>query len=505
MIFLLLLLLWGSPINTLAEQGTVLLLVGGVNPRDWHKKPVGYYDRMEEKIAEIFDPNGIITCTLNANELNFNNNIRNLEYSTLNYLPNTGEIMLCGGLERAYRGQCLLLNNMKFGNHSKLTQPHPNLHHTAVVNEKLWLFGGDRMHEEEGYLIESLDGAIWSVEDAPRTPTAHDMNSCSVYTGDALILIGGAEYRNFYNFEGTPSANVSKLIPGSNKWESLAPLPSPREYHGCVYLPPSKGFPEGSILVAGGNTGRTCATCFTDSLIYDISKDIWIPAGEMEVSHSRGALVNVDGRILFAGGLAACVEKYCNENLCNKTNDSYGPLQYWCKKLKQFQRDDYCNNFYVVKEVDRESPMHYWCDQIGHTDRVDEFHLENLGTEKPTWTELNYKLKTNRDFAAAAAIPIEYWNNGRSCRIANPLPTPPPTTTVDCFDEDNDYPGLDINLASAKTTDRKENAEECQALCKTNKECNFFTWSSANKRCYLKSGKSRVNDETGAISGPKNC
>ena len=76
---------------------------------------------------------------------------------------------------------------------------------------------------------------------------------------------------------------------------------------------------------------------------------------------------------------------------------------------------------------------------------------------------------------------------------------------MSCLDVDKDYPGMDINLATANTTDLTNGARECQLLCRGNTECNFFTWSSTNRRCYLKSKKSGVSYEAGATSGPKHC
>ena len=124
--------------------------------------------------------------------------------------------------------QCRVINNMEFVPHSHLTQQHHTLHHTAVINGTVWLFGGVLFAPmREGYVIESLSGKKWSVQDAPRTPWEHNFDACSVFTGEALVLIGGY------------TKNVSKLIPGSSQWESLSPLPAPRENHGCVYLQPN--------------------------------------------------------------------------------------------------------------------------------------------------------------------------------------------------------------------------------------------------------------------------
>ena len=37
---------------------------------------------------------------------------------------------------------------------------------------------------------------------------------------------------------------------------------------------------------------------------------------------------------------------------------------------------------------------------------------------------------------------------------------------LDCFDPDTDTPGLDLNLATGRTSDRKDSAAECQLLCR---------------------------------------
>merc|ERR1719153_1951464 len=69
-------------------------------------------------------------------------------------------------------------------------------------------------------------------------------------------------------------------------------------------------------------------------------------------------------------------------------------------------------------------------------------------------------------------------------------------------EEGTDYPGLDLNLATGRTTDRKNSPAECQALCTANPKCNFFGWKAKSKECWMKTGISRRVPQEGTISGP---
>ena len=71
-----------------------------------------------------------------------------------------------------------------------------------------------------------------------------------------------------------------------------------------------------------------------------------------------------------------------------------------------------------------------------------------------------------------------------------------------CFlDEDIDYPGMDLNLATGSTSDRKKSALECRALCNETPLCKFFTWKADINECWIKDGISRKENQIGATSG----
>ena len=74
---------------------------------------------------------------------------------------------------------------------------------------------------------------------------------------------------------------------------------------------------------------------------------------------------------------------------------------------------------------------------------------------------------------------------------------------VSCVvDADTDYPGLDLNLGTGRTSDRRNSALECRALCNANQDCNYFGWKAQSRECWMKTGISRKVKESGTTSGP---
>ena len=76
-----------------------------------------------------------------------------------------------------------------------------------------------------------------------------------------------------------------------------------------------------------------------------------------------------------------------------------------------------------------------------------------------------------------------------------------------CFEEEVDYPAMDIGLVQYTVW----TAADCQILCQQNSECQYWTYQYP-ALCYLKRGKSGVIARvTGAFhnfpltSGPKYC
>merc|ERR1719206_756853 len=74
--------------------------------------------------------------------------------------------------------------------------------------------------------------------------------------------------------------------------------------------------------------------------------------------------------------------------------------------------------------------------------------------------------------------------------------------TDECFiDENTDYPGMDLNPETGRTTDRRDSALACRDLCNENKDCKYFGWKAHSRECWLKTGISKKVVQIGTTSG----
>ena len=75
---------------------------------------------------------------------------------------------------------------------------------------------------------------------------------------------------------------------------------------------------------------------------------------------------------------------------------------------------------------------------------------------------------------------------------------------------DTDFPGNDLNSNQndgdyAVGAGRRDSVSQCRALCQSRARCEFFTYKTASKECWLKTSNSSSAYQSGAISGPKFC
>ena len=83
---------------------------------------------------------------------------------------------------------------------------------------------------------------------------------------------------------------------------------------------------------------------------------------------------------------------------------------------------------------------------------------------------------------------------------------------TDCFDQNVDYRGNDLNKGYETLTDTPE---ECQQLCQDNEKCVEFTWVMPNvlegvlkgrgNECWMKYAKATRIAMQNVVSGPKTC
>ena len=79
---------------------------------------------------------------------------------------------------------------------------------------------------------------------------------------------------------------------------------------------------------------------------------------------------------------------------------------------------------------------------------------------------------------------------------------PKPKPKTDCFENDINYAGYDIDSPFTQ----KATAEECQAFCQEDSSCKFWTFNPSSRDCYRKTSKAgRIAVTDGDISGPRVC
>ena len=81
---------------------------------------------------------------------------------------------------------------------------------------------------------------------------------------------------------------------------------------------------------------------------------------------------------------------------------------------------------------------------------------------------------------------------------------------IACDEPDIDLYGNDVNSDPndkdyGYDSGRRDSASQCQSLCQSRKDCNFFTFKKGSKECWLKTSDFGRKFESGSISGPKFC
>ena len=83
-----------------------------------------------------------------------------------------------------------------------------------------------------------------------------------------------------------------------------------------------------------------------------------------------------------------------------------------------------------------------------------------------------------------------------------------------CFEENKNSIGNDIDVLLGTISDPIEDAEACQKLCQQRRECEYFvfakdfytaTLQGQRDVCWLKSSKSSLISYNGFVFGPKKC
>jgi N-acetylneuraminic acid mutarotase len=174
---------------------------------------------------------------------------------------------------------------------------------TAVLDGKIYVLGGWSTGSDNTWnSVQVYDPAADKWSDGPKLPVAINHEGAAV-VGGKLYVVGGflGPFR-----QREPTANVWEYDPATKKWESKAPLPSPR---GALVV----GAIGDLIYAAGGEQRRKFGekvpegaaapyVPLSDLSVYDPKTDTWkmLPPMKVARDHAMGGVIN--GKLVVVGG-----------------------------------------------------------------------------------------------------------------------------------------------------------------------------------------------------------
>jgi N-acetylneuraminic acid mutarotase len=164
---------------------------------------------------------------------------------------------------------------------------HPN---AGVVNDKIYVAGfymttGTTSTSSQVFEYSPADDE-WT-ERAPMPTDTGRAAGCVAVDSGFMYVFGGA-------IDGTSVAFASRFDPAMNMWETLPPLPEPREH--C-----SAGAVSGTLFVAGGRVDEI-VNIEADTWAYDPTERTWTPRAPMLRPRAGFAAAVLGGRFFTFGG-----------------------------------------------------------------------------------------------------------------------------------------------------------------------------------------------------------
>ncbi len=174
-------------------------------------------------------------------------------------------------------------------------KPTPVSHAAAaLLGEKIYLAGGRGGDGTPVNALEAYDPRAGRWESRAALPAALE--------GHALVALDGRLYL-FGGWDGARArAEVYRYDPETDQWDARAPLPSPRAYAAAAAL-------EGKIIIAGGTDGQVdldAADLYFPTRDQPGS-DPWESTAPLPQPRSRMAAASLAGIIYFAGGTGASI------------------------------------------------------------------------------------------------------------------------------------------------------------------------------------------------------
>ena len=140
----------------------------------------------------------------------------------------------------------------------------------------------------------SIASGAWIAAGALASARANPMGA-AIGGGDAIVA-GGCDV-------AACTADTERWSATKNAWSARAALAAPRGYATATTLA------DGRVLVIGGCADPACATVLGDATVYDPAADAWSDAGSMTSPRAgHTATLLDDGSVLVAGG---CSDRSC--------------------------------------------------------------------------------------------------------------------------------------------------------------------------------------------------
>ena len=168
--------------------------------------------------------------------------------------------------------------------------------HTATLlrDGKVLVVGGD---SSLGLLAELYDprNGSWTVTGSMHAGRAD--HAATLLPDGTVLVAGGSGILP----SGAPGvvASAELFDPGSGTWTATASMITARSEYTATLLP------DGTVLVAGGNSGSSVIGLLASAELYDPGSGTWTAAGSMiEARYGHMATLLRDGTVLVAGGFS---------------------------------------------------------------------------------------------------------------------------------------------------------------------------------------------------------
>jgi len=226
-----------------------------------------------------------------------------------------GQMLVYGGQDPQSKAQGIFFKFDPAKNDWSTLPSNPvPVHHGAsvAIGHKFYVVGGFRLpdngkvgwYPENKLWVFDADAKTWAA--LPDMPTARGALA-AVAVDKKIYVVGGAGIPQGAQLPDglTPGGAVELLgttevfDTDTNKWSTLAPMPTPRNHHSIAYV-------DGKIYAIGGRVGSCYSGGWSSNVwmneAYDIATNTWATRAPMPTARSGTGIAVVDGKVHVLGG-----------------------------------------------------------------------------------------------------------------------------------------------------------------------------------------------------------